>query len=306
VGSASRDLTPDDPRGWRLGGAVTYASLALAGFGFEVRALVGADELAAGAQELDVLRAAGVTVTIAALGSGPVFDNVAHRLHATSDPIPLTALPRQWATGVDALLIAPVAAEVGGDWAAPAGDKPNLLVGLGWQGLLRSLSAGDLIRPAPPVPSPLVRAARLVVVSREDLAPGTRPEALLDLLRPEATLVWTEGADGGIVLGRGRDGMPRPRRYEAVPAAGVVDPTGAGDVFLAAMLASLLRPELGDGLPDSTTFAAAAASLTVEGPGLLGVPDLAATLRRAARAPSRARRRASDASRPGVGRPSQA
>ena len=33
VGAASRDITPDDPRGWRLGGAASYASLAAARLG---------------------------------------------------------------------------------------------------------------------------------------------------------------------------------------------------------------------------------------------------------------------------------
>lgn len=36
VGAASRDVVDDDPRGWRLGGAVTFTSLALARLGLEV------------------------------------------------------------------------------------------------------------------------------------------------------------------------------------------------------------------------------------------------------------------------------
>ncbi len=95
VGAASRDVVDDDPRGWRLGGAVTYASLALARLGLEVRALVGADSEAAAAEELDVLRSAGVTLAFADLESGPVFDNVRHLLLSTSDRIPLTAIPRR-------------------------------------------------------------------------------------------------------------------------------------------------------------------------------------------------------------------
>src|SRR6185503_8503540 len=133
------------------------------------------------------------------------------------------------------------------------------------------------------------------------------PESLLNLLAPDAALVWTDGAAGGRVMRRDAAGGRLPAGpYPAIPSDRVVDPTGAGDVFLAAMLATLLQPSLADGLDGATTFAAAAASLVVEGPGLLGVPDLAAVLRRAARAPSRASRRPSDASRCGRGRPSQA
>ncbi len=40
VGAASRDVTPNDPRGWRLGGAVAYVSLAAARLGLRVGALL--------------------------------------------------------------------------------------------------------------------------------------------------------------------------------------------------------------------------------------------------------------------------
>ena len=286
VGAASRDVVDDDPRGWRLGGAVTYASLALARFGLDVRALVGADVEAAAARELDLLRSAGVTLTVVELESGPVFDNVRHVLLSTSDRIPLTALPRRWTSGFDALLIAPVADEVGPEWAGMTVGAPDALVGLGWQGLLRVLERNQLIVPRAPVASPLLAAANLVVVSEADVAVDVAPAAMHALLRPEATLVWTEGAGGGQILTPGKAGAVGLRRYPAIPSDPIVDATGAGDVFLAGMLAARLQPSLGDPL----TVAAAAASLTVEGPGLDGVPDLAAVRRRMTRPPSLASR----------------
>src|SRR3954453_18960242 len=75
VGAASRDLTRDDPRGWRLGGAVTYGALTLAPLGLDGRALIGPDPEAAPAVELDLLREAGVAIQIAPLRRGPVFLN---------------------------------------------------------------------------------------------------------------------------------------------------------------------------------------------------------------------------------------
>jgi sugar/nucleoside kinase (ribokinase family) len=299
-----------------------YASLTLARLGLDVRALVGVDAVASRSEELQLLRSADVLVTLAALDSGPIFDNVLHRCLATSDRIAPAALPRAWTTGFDALLFAPVAGELGDEWALLTAGEPGPIVALGWQGLLRTLFAGDAVRTSPPASSPLVQAARLVVVSREDVAPGTQPEDLMALLQSDATLAWTEGVAGGLVLTRGEGGgMLRSQRYPAIPSDRVVDPTGAGDVFLAAMLAVLLQPSLAEGLAGSSDagsgdagpgdagpgarFAAAAASLVVEAPGLAGVPDLAATRRRAERAPSRASRRPRDASSPGVGRPSQ-
>src|SRR5512143_2735316 len=100
VGAAPRDVTMLDPRGWRLGGAVMYASLLLSRLGLDVRALVGVDAVAAQAPELDVLGDAGAVVTLAGLESSPMFENIEteggrrQRCLAISDLIPLTALPR--------------------------------------------------------------------------------------------------------------------------------------------------------------------------------------------------------------------
>ena len=43
VGSASRDLTDEDPRGWRLGGGVSYCALTTARLGLRTAAIVGVD-----------------------------------------------------------------------------------------------------------------------------------------------------------------------------------------------------------------------------------------------------------------------
>ena len=76
VGAASRDLTIGDPRGWRLGGPATYASLMLGRLGVEVWALIGVDRDASTAIELAMLRSAGVLVTAVELETGPVFENI--------------------------------------------------------------------------------------------------------------------------------------------------------------------------------------------------------------------------------------
>ena len=75
VGSACRDVVPEDPRGWRLGGGVTYASLTTARLGLRTAAIVGVDATAATASELDMLRDAGVDLLLVPLDEGPIFHN---------------------------------------------------------------------------------------------------------------------------------------------------------------------------------------------------------------------------------------
>jgi sugar/nucleoside kinase (ribokinase family) len=319
AGSAARDLTDADPRGWRIGGAVAYCSLMLARLGLDVRAVVGADREAGLATELDLLREAGVEVEVVPLASGPVFENIERpegrrqRCIAVSARVPVSAVPARWSAGsIDGMLMGPVAGELGDDWAALAAEpsggpaRPREIA-LGWQGLLRELHAGEDVRRRPPEPSGLLRAATLVAASRNDFAPGTSAESLLPLLAPDGTLVLTEGASGGAVFDRERHaGRTIERAYLANPSDDEVDPTGAGDVFLAAMLACRLEPSLASDVDEVERFAAAAATLAIEAPGLLGIPDLDAVRRRMTRVPSRASRRPSPASSLTRGRPSQA
>lgn len=283
VGAASRDLAAADPRGWRLGGAVTYGSLTLARLGLGVRALVGADAEAATASELDLLRAAGIEVGVVRLKRGPVFENIdqpagrRQRCLSVADTLDMTALPTDWRTN-DAVFLGPVAGELGPDWAA----LTSPLVALGWQGLLRRLTAGADVERLPPSPEPLLAVADLVGVSVDDLDPGARLSDLVDLVRPGATLVVTRGDRGGTALISRRPARSILRTYPAIPSNGVTDPTGAGDVFLAALVATAIdgaRLDVED-LAARLTFAAAAASLAVERPGIAGVPTLEAVRRR--------------------------
>ncbi len=105
IGSACRDVAPDDPRGWRLGGGVTYASLTTARLGLRTAAVVGVDATAATASELDQLRRAGVDLMLVPLSEGPIFDNRetgAGRIQTavqTGEPLPVPAYPRVLARG---------------------------------------------------------------------------------------------------------------------------------------------------------------------------------------------------------------
>src|SRR3954467_2921910 len=102
VGSAARDLVGDDPRGWRLGGGVSYSALTTARLGPPTGPLVGGDEAAASSSEIQLLRDAGVDVRLVPLEHGPVFVNIERpegRLQLCedrSDPVPASAVPPEW------------------------------------------------------------------------------------------------------------------------------------------------------------------------------------------------------------------
>jgi sugar/nucleoside kinase (ribokinase family) len=285
IGAASRDLTVDDPRGWRLGGGATYAALSLANMGLRVRALIGVDAEAVQARELDVLRAAGVEIARASLAHGPVFENIElaggrrQRCLSVADRMEPAMLPPGWHDR-DALLLGPVAGELTPTWASITAP----FVALGWQGLLRRLEAGSDVARVAPEPGPLLAAADLVGVSADDVGPSVRLSELVDLIRPGATLVVTRGDRGGTALVSRRPARSTLRAYPAIPSNDVADPTGAGDVFLAALVAATIDSDrLGvRDLAAQLAFAAAAGSLAVERPGIDGVPTLEAVLRRVA------------------------
>jgi sugar/nucleoside kinase (ribokinase family) len=293
VGAASRDRVPDDPRGWRLGGAVSYAALAIARLGLRVGALVGADAEAADARELGMLRDAGADLRLVPLASGPVFDNIEEPAgrrqvaYSAAATLPVDALPAAW-RGAPAWLLGPVAGELGDEWAAVPDDAA--IVAIGWQGLLREVRAGEPVTRVAPSPSPMLARADLVAVSGTDFGSDTRIDDVSRFLRRGATVLVTSGARGGLAAEVGPDGLERLHHYPALRPDRVVDPTGAGDVFLASVLAARTKPQLVGGRIAQRydlLLAAAAASLLVEGLGLDGVPSREQIRRRMAEAAAR-------------------
>jgi sugar/nucleoside kinase (ribokinase family) len=287
VGSACRDVDESDPRGWRLGGGVAYSALASARLGLRTAAIVGVDDEARDAHELELLREAGVELLLVHLEEGPVYHNVetaAGRVQTcvrVGVPLPIPDIPSSLLAS-PTWMLAPVADELDDRWSRPPAD--DAFVAVSWQGLLRDLRPGAEVRRRPPRPSRLIRRADLVGLSRRDVAPGTPVTDLLALLRPGVLLVVTDGARGGVLVVAGADGRFEEVGWNATPSEAEVDATGAGDTFLSALVATIARPgdRVGRTLPD-LAVAAAAGSLVVEGPGLGAVPHRARVDARVAR-----------------------
>jgi sugar/nucleoside kinase (ribokinase family) len=291
VGAAARDLVPDDVRGWRLGGGVSYSALTTARLGLRTAAIVGVDAAAHDAPEIDLLREAGVDVRLVPLEHGPIFVNIERpegRLQlceSPSDPLPVGSVPAAWRES-PGWILAPVAAELPPDWARL--PSREAFVAVGWQGLLRELVPGEPTHHVAPRPDPIVRRADLVGLSRDDVERDVDLGELYRLLRRGSSLAVTHGDQGGLIVHGARDEQAKTlelRHYPAVRSRVPVDPTGAGDVFLAALAAARIEPRLVGGRIRQgfdLLLAAAAASLVLEGPGLLGVPSREAVRERMA------------------------
>lgn len=297
IGSACRDIAPEDPRGWRIGGGVMYAALTTTRLGLRTAAVVGVDNAASKASELEQLRDAGVELLRVPLAEGPIYHNVetaAGRVQTCVQPgvpLPIPTLAAEWIAAPGWSLV-PVAGEVHDEWAAVV--PPDAHVAVAWQGLLRVLRAGERVRQLPPRPSPVLTRADLIGVSRHDVAPEVPLRTLWSLLSPGADLLITQGTDGGLLIRIGPDGPAEMLRYRSPASDREIDPTGAGDTFLAALQTSGLRGVADAGLDGTSRrnairealdlrFAAAAGSLVVEDWGLAGVADLAATRARQTR-----------------------
>lgn len=158
-----------------------------------------------------------------------------------------------------AVLYGPVADELEGFATLPRPSGSGALAGAAPQGLLRRWDAeGKVSVGWPPGISRRLAALDLVSLSEAELPAGE------NLIVP--LLAITRGRRGAVIR---RPGTP-DTEVSAAPGA-EVDPTGAGDVFAAALFVSLWR-----GLPieRAAPLAAAAAAISVESPGTSGIPTL--------------------------------
>jgi sugar/nucleoside kinase (ribokinase family) len=265
IGHVTMDLLPGG-QGYAPGGTVTYSALAAARLGAQVAVVTACkpeDDWV-----LDVARAEGVWVHALPSPHTTIFRNVydehGHRtqfIKAQARALRYEDVPKAWGAA-PIVHLGPVAQELPPDMP---GRFPNCLLGVTPQGWMRSWDGDGMVRhSARPVPLALrdLPPNTFLVLSIEDL--GYDP-ALVDVYTRLAPLVViTQEARDALVSDRGR--------RTAVPAypARVLDPTGAGDIFAAALF--VRYRETGD-LVQAVRFAHAAAACAIEGPGFSTIPN---------------------------------
>lgn len=256
IGHITQDILPDGSL--RAGGTATYAALAAARLGAQVRVLTSGAfaQPPALAAELEIhYRLAEATTTFE-----NIYQDGQRRQYLRAQAALLTPadLPAPWRKAA-IVHLGPVAQEVSLDFLDAF---PGAFLGLTPQGWLRRWDEAGRVSMAPWEAAPVaLAAADAVVLSLEDLN-GDRA-LLADYRRWARLLVLTMGRDGAIVYHQGRE--------TRLPAYLVqeVDPTGAGDVFAAAYFIRLV--ETGDPI-EAARFANCAASFVVEGPGPSTIP----------------------------------
>ena len=264
VGHAVQDLLAEDnPGAWQLGGAVAYAALLARNLGLRAGIITAVSpdlplaDLLPGI-ELRLIPSRRTTQI------RNVYDEGGRRQFSPqrAPGILPEHVPAEWRQ-TPIVLLGPVEGEVSNGLAE---SFPGALLGIGAQGWLRRVSQSGRIRQLPPSEwdaRRVLRHARALFLSDEDIHPGEAPPALTYWSDMVHILCFTRGYNGADVCYRG------DWRHIAAFPANVVDPTGAGDTFAAAFLIRL--SESGD-VWKAARFAACAASFVVEGEGVDGIP----------------------------------
>jgi sugar/nucleoside kinase (ribokinase family) len=225
-------VTADLIRGGRvLGGTVSYSAPIVRAFNHRVGMLTSA---AASEPLIEPLRQyADVAIRMA--GATTTFENIyrdgsrTQYVHSLAEFLPYSAIPNGW---LDTPLVhlAPLVNEVD---PAIASHFPDATVLLTPQGYMRQWGADGKVNFKHWLDQDMLRHVDILVCSRQDIADA-----------PELEYKFGDYVDHVIVTNGDRGGMyyhdGQAEHYEAYPVT-EIDPTGAGDVFAAALLSSMLH-----------------------------------------------------------------
>lgn len=263
LGHVAKDLLPDG--GSMPGGTVTYAAITAQRLGLQAAILtsMSPDDAAL----LDAARSEGVWIRCVPSPQTTTFSNVydaqgnrSQMLSAWAERLRYEDVPSQWLKA-PIVHLGPVAQELPA--RLPATFSPPLL-GVTPQGWMRRWdSDGRVTQSASPVPEPLTHLHdnALLVLSIEDL--GYKEELAHHYARLAPTVVITGGAGDARVHSNGDLTL-----VSAYPTESI-DPTGAGDVFAAALFTQYSKT---GNLLHATRFAHATAACAIEGPGITTIP----------------------------------
>ncbi len=258
IGNITADIAPDSRQ---LGGTVSYSAPTADAFGLRVGLLTAAaaDEvlLADLPPEIELVHKPVAATT--------TFENIytphgrVQYIRAVADPLLPEDVPLSW-RDARRVHLGPIAAESDPTLGALF---PHANVLLTLQGCLRQWGDDGRVHFRRWLDREALRNIDIVVFSEEDIAEAPQLEA--EYASAVRHLVVTRAERGGSLY---IDGV---RSEYSTPQVTLVHPTGAGDVFAAALLCALDRLE-GDYMK-ACTVAAYLAAQSVTRVGLAGVPS---------------------------------
>lgn len=264
IGHTSKDLLPGG--GAMLGGTATYVALTAQKLGLQAAVVTSCAEEDIGM--LSPLREADIWLEVVPSPTTTSFSNLYDEagrrkqvISGQASCIGLKDVPESW-RAARIVHLGPIAQEI--EYGLPLAFTTGLL-GITPQGWMRSWDAqGQVTQLAYPVPEALVSLPRnaCLVLSVEDLNGNTT--LIEDYLKLARVTVITQGGDAAYVS------QDHELKMVATLSARSIDPTGAGDVFAAALFTCYA--ETGDALK-AALFAHSAAACAIEGLGTEGIPD---------------------------------
>ncbi|MEQ8677556.1 MAG: PfkB family carbohydrate kinase [Aggregatilineales bacterium] len=261
IGHFTADLTP---RGRQLGGTVSYAAKTIQSFGLQVgivSSMMADDPLfSAFSETIQIHRVPAEQTT--------TFENIytddgrKQYVRGRASDLIESQIPEQWRSA-SLVHFGPLVNEVD-----PALVRlfPGSITLLTLQGLLREWGNDGLVRFKRWFVPEVIAELDFIVFSEEDILAD--PQLEQDIASIAPCLIVTRAEKGGTIYRRGA----LPVNY-ASPHVEVVQPTGAGDVFAASLLAAY--HQLDGNLPKAIDVAAELAAICVTRDGLLGVPTSA-------------------------------
>lgn len=229
IGHMTADLTPE---GRTAGGTVSFAVRTAHSFGLRVGLLTSALE---GEPLLETLMPFAEVACIPSHDATTTYENIytdqGRIQYVRGVALNLTPdmLPDEWKSA-PLVHLAPIANEVSPAFAHMFPEATTLATLQGW---LRRWDADGRVRLNRWYDSTALRRLDAIVLSQEDILEA--PDIEQDLAEDGKHVFFTQAEQGGIHYDHGV-----PRRYET-PQVEVINQTGAGDVFAAALLCAFHR-----------------------------------------------------------------